>query len=168
VESVIKILDTLGYIATVVVIVAFLRHLYLWVTGITPALTRLGKGLASRKIAIFAKNDDFNSLKSLLIDSDLFKERNIIQITEKEIKKAKEFSLFLIHWKNAKDFLDSILSVKDDTTALIVYAPQDEGLLSPEEIKKINLHRNVVLVNMRGRLLNDIIISLITTSYEKE
>jgi len=73
-----------------------------------------------------------------------------------------------MHWKSSKASLDSILSDKDDATALIIYSPQEEGILLDEEIKKINQHRNVILVNMRGRLLNDIITSLITTSYEKK
>ena len=63
--------------------------------------------------------------------------------------------------------LDSILSEKKDGTALLIYAPQEEGFISKEDIAKINQHRNVIVVNFRGRLLNDIMISLITTSYEK-
>jgi hypothetical protein len=59
------------------------------------------------------------------------------------------------------------LSEKKDGTALLIYAPQEEGFISKEDIAKINQHRNAIVVNFRGRLLNDIMISLITTSYEK-
>ena len=134
--------------------------------GISPALWRLGKGLACRKIAVFAEANNFNSLKNLLIDSNLFKEKNIIQIATNELKKAEKYSLFLAHWKSIASHLDSILSVKKDGTALLIYAPQEEGFISKEAIAKINEHRNVLVVNFRGRLLNDIVLSLITTSYE--
>jgi len=58
--------------------------------------------------------------------------------------------------------------MKKDSTPLIVYAPQNEGRIEPQEvIDEINQHRNSVIVNFRGRLLNDILTSMITTSYEK-
>lgn len=166
-ETVIKILDVVGYGTTVIVVIAFSVGIYKWITGISPALWRLGKGLASRKIAIVAENDSFSSLKNLLIDSNLFKERNIIQITGSELKKAANYTLLLAHWKSISSRLETILSDKRDETALLIYAPQEEGLIPKEDLGKINQHRNVIVVNFRGRLLNDIVASLITTSYEK-
>ena len=163
-EHLLKILNILGYGSTVIVIIAVIVGIYRWCTGISPALIRLGKGLASRKIAVFAENDDFSSLKSLLVDSKLFKDNNVTQITKNELKKAEDFSLFLAHWKTISSYLDKILSAKKDGTALIIYAPQEEGFVPSESIEVINKHRNVILVNFRGRLLNDIVTSLITTS----
>lgn len=164
---VIKILDVIGYGTTLIVVIAFFVGIYKWITGISPALWRLGKGLASRKIAIFAESDGFTSLKNLLIDSNLFKERNIIQITGRELKKAANYTLLLAHWKSISPCLDAILSDKRDETALLIYAPQEEGLIPREDLGKINQHRNVIVVNFRGRLLTDIVSSLITTSYKK-
>jgi len=161
------ILDIVAYGTTVIVIIAFLVGIYRWLTGISPALWRLGKGLADRKIAVFANGDDFNSIKNLLIDSKLFKEKNVAQITRNELKKAEKYSLFLAHWNSISSHLDAILSEKKDGTALLIYAPQEEGFIPQKDITKINQHRNVIVVNFRGRLLNDIMISLITTSYEK-
>lgn len=163
-----KFLDILGYISTIIVIIAFLVEVYKWFVGISPALWRLGKGLASRKIAVFADADDFNSLRALLVDSNLFNEKNICQVTERECKKAEGYSIFLVHWKSASAYFDQILNLKKDATSLIVYAPHAEGVLPLDNVNKLNLHRNAILVNMRGRLLNDIVASLITTSYEKE
>lgn len=166
-KTFLEILDIIGYGTSVIVVIAFFVGVYRWFMGISPALLRLGEGLANRKIAIFAEGDNFNSIKSLLIDSKLFKERNIVQITKNDLKKAEKYSLFLAHWRSINSYLDSILSEKKDGTALLIYAPQDEGFISKEDVAKINQHRNVIVVNFRGRLLNDIMISLITTSYEK-
>lgn len=162
-----KVLDIIGYISTGIVVVAFFIGSYKWIRGITPALWRLGKGLASRKIAVFASGDDYTSLHDLLVDSNLFKSKNICKITERECKKAEGYSLFLVHWKSAFDHFDEILNVKKDATAVIVYAPRNEGGLPDKAMDELNNHRNAILVNMRGRLLNDIVSSLITTSYEK-
>jgi len=166
-KNFLHVLDIIGYGTTIIVVIASLVSIYQWCVGITPALMRLGKGLAVRKIALFASGDDFNSLRDLLIDSKLFNEKNIVQITKDQLRKAEQYSLFLAHWKSISSHLDSILSEKKDGTALIIYAPQEEGFISIEDIAKINRHRNVIVVNFRGRLLNDIVSSLITTSYEK-
>lgn len=161
------LLDVVGYGTTLIVVIALLVGIYRWFTGISPALLRLGKGLAGRKIAIFADADNFTSIRNLLVDSDLFKEKNIAQITKNELKKAGNYSLFLAHWQSIASYLDSILSEKKDATAFLIYAPQEEGSISKGDIAKINQHRNVIVVNFRGRLLNDIIVSLITTSCQK-
>ena len=166
-DTFLGILDFIGYGTTIIVVIAFMAGIYQWVDGIAPALWRLGKGLAGRKIALFAKGDDFNSLKSLLIDSKLFNAKNVVQITTNELRKSEKYSLFLAHWKSISSDLDTILTGKKDDTALIIYAPQEEGFIPKEDIAKINKHRNVIVVNFRGRLLNDIVTSLITTSYEK-
>lgn len=166
-QHIITILNFIGLASALVLLGVFIYDISTFGSGISPVLWRLGKGLACRKIAVFAEGDEFNSLKYLLIDSNLFKEKNIIQITKKEIKKAEGYTLFVVHWKSSREYLKEILHCKMDSTALIIYAPQDEGNLNRDELVEINRHRNTLLVNFRGRLLNDIIGSLITTSFEK-
>lgn len=130
-------------------------------------LWRLGHGLSKRKIAIFA-DGKYEDLKAMLIDSGLFKEKNIIQINNSSIEKAKDISLLLVHWEPFKDKFDRILGVKSDQDALIVYAPQNEGKIDDKERDMINDRRNAVIVNFRGRLLNDILSSMLTTGYRKK
>ena len=126
----------------------------------------LGVGLSKRKIALFAEVE-FTSLQALLVDSWLFKINNIEQIHKSSIKKAENYSLFVVYWDEFSDMLDDILQKKKDNTPLILYAPQDKGKIAPEDLKKINQHRNVVVVNFRGRLINDILVSLMTTGFKK-
>ncbi len=161
------ILDVIGYGTTIVVVIVFFVGIYRWCAGISPALLRLGKGLAGRKIAVFADANNFNSIRSLLMDSKLFDEKNVVQITKNELSKAEKYTLFLAHWKSISVHLETILSKKKDGAALVIYAPQEEGFISKDDWTKINQHRNVVVANLRGRLLNDVVTSLITTSYEK-
>jgi hypothetical protein len=155
-----------GGLFTLVAVVLFIYNIFLVIKGIFPIWYRLGLALSKRKIAIFA-DEEFDDLKNLLIDSKIFQKNNIRKISRGSIKKAQEFTLLLVHWKSYKDQLDEILTIKKDSAALIIYAPLDEGKLNDDIIGNINTHRNSIIVNMRGRLLNDILISMITTIYEK-
>jgi|SRR3989344_1296289 len=164
----IEFLDIVGHISTVIVIITFIYGVILWFKGILPAMYRLGNGFSKRKIAIFAKNDNFNSLNDLLIDSGLFNKRNICHIAKKEdIGACEKSTLYLMYWHDFSDSIDEILSKKKDNCPLIVYSPKNQPPIPQGQVEKIDGHRNTALSNFRGRLLNDIVTALITTSYER-
>ena len=75
--------------------------------------------------------------------------------------------MILVHWQPFKSQIDKILEIKKDSDALIIYAPQKEGFIEKEDLGKLTSQRHTIIVNFRGRLLNDIYTSMITTSYEK-
>jgi len=127
----------------------------------------MGNGLAKRKIAIFAKGDNLNSLKNLLVHSELFNKKNILEITKKEdIGVAERATLYLVFWHDWTIEIESILQQKKDGSALIVYAPPDLGPMPEEQMKNLDSKRNTAVTNFRGRLLNDIVTAMITTSYK--
>ncbi len=141
---------------------------FLWMKGIAPALLRLGNGLARRKIAIFANTEHADSLRKLLVDSNLFSQRNILVVSSPhDIGSAENATLFLVFWHDFVANIDDILARKTDGCALIVYAQQGLGFLPPDQIAKLDAHRHTTVTNFRGRLLNDIVTAMITTSYEK-
>jgi len=161
-------LDWIGRISTVIVLLSISYGIYAWFRGILPALLRLGYGLSGRKVAIFAKGDNFSSLSDLLTDSSLFQKRNIFKISSRaDLGKAENASVYLVYWPDYKDDLLGVLGKKTDAKALVVYAPQEEGFIPKEQMTQLNEHRNVIVTNFRGRLINDIVVSLITTGYEK-
>ncbi len=153
-----------GGITTIFMIVGFCYTAFLVIKGVLPVWYRLGIGLSKRQIAVFAK-DEYESLESILTDSKIFSKT--IQIHKNDIRKAEKETIFLVHWKEFQDKIDDIMAIKKDSTPLIIYAPTQEGRIDDENMNKINSHRNSVVVNFRGRLLNDILTSLITTSYDK-
>ncbi|MCK5062158.1 hypothetical protein KAR28_06470 [Candidatus Parcubacteria bacterium] len=166
-DTLIFILNIMGYASSIIVISSIVIGIVLWVKGIFPVLLRLGNGLARKKIAIFAKNNNSSSLKNLLIDSGLFSKNNIYSVTSiNDIGVAENKSIYLVFWHDWQDNIDEILSRVKDNTALIVYAPQELGFIPKETMAKLNGKRNVVVTNFRGRLLNDITTSIITTSYK--
>lgn len=165
---ILTILTIISYIATGIVVVSIIIAIVLWFRGILPVLLRLGNGLAKRKIVIFAKGDNVNSLKSLLLDSKLFNQKNIFDITNKvDIGKAEEASVYLVYWPDWADDIAEIINKKPDKCAMVVYAPYDKGKIPDEQMKNLDGERHTAVTNFRGRLLNDIISFMITTSYEK-
>jgi len=163
----ITILDWVGRVTALIFLLTLAFGIYAWAKGIIPALIRLGNGLSRRRIAIFAKGDHLRSLESLLLDSNLFYKKNVIDISsESDFGRAEQATLYLIFWHDWQDKIAEILNTKKDTTALVVYAPQDLGRIPEDKLKELNGRRNVTVVNFRGRLLNDIVISMMTTSYQ--
>lgn len=151
----------------VVFFVFIFYAIYLWARGIGPALWRLGNGLAKRKIALFAKGDNLDSLMSLLTDSRLFKRSNIIDVRKKEdVGRAESATLFLVFWPDWSNDIDKVLEKMSDECALVVYAPGDKGRIPDKEMAKLDIRRHTAVTNLRGRLLSDIVASIITTSYE--
>jgi hypothetical protein len=135
------------------------------VRGVAPVLWRLGNGLANRKIALFAKGDNVASLKNLLLDSKLIRAKNILEVTRAEdFGRACAATVYLVFWHDFEDDIDGILNQKPDSCALIVYAPYDLPRIPTEQMKKLDGKRHTAVTNFRGRLLNDIITSMITTT----
>ncbi len=81
---------------------------------------------------------------------------------------SEKATLFLVFWPDWQDDIQEILNKKDDGVALIVYAPPDPntGQIPRDKTALLDSYRNTILVNFRGRLLNDIVASMITTSYK--
>jgi hypothetical protein len=158
----------IGSVETLLLLILVIRGIVLWSTGISPVLYRLGNGLARRKIAIFAKGDNRASLKSLLLDSKLFKESNICEIGGvQDVGKAEEASVYLVFWPDWADEINKILTEKPDKCALVVYAPYDRAKIPEAQMKLLDGKRHTAVTNFRGRLLNDMVTSMITTPYEK-
>ena len=163
-----KVVAVIGIIETIVLILGIGYAIFLWARGILPAILRLGNGLAKRKIAIFAKGDNISSLRSLLCDSGLFRQKNILEVTtSSDLGKAEEASVYLVYWHDWADNIDQILNMKPDNCALVIYAPSDKGRIPDEQLKDLDGKRYSAVTNFRGRLLNDIVTAMITTGYRK-
>ncbi|MCK5460920.1 hypothetical protein KAI58_02955 [Candidatus Gracilibacteria bacterium] len=154
-----------GIIATIFVL-GVIYKIISWFFGITPVVFRLGIALWKREIAIFSSLELFESLKSALVDSKIFKEKNIVRIGKENTEKAKNKTVFLVDWETFGEDIETVFSSrKNHQTAIIIYAkPQS---IPHDKMNDIANRPNTVVVNFRGRLLNDILTSLITTSYDK-
>jgi hypothetical protein len=166
-QWVLYFLNWAGHVTTAIVLVVVVRRFVLWTQGISPALRGLGNGLRKRKIALYARNENLAGIREALLRSKLFREENIFGIQRPEdIGSAEDTSVFVMYWPDWADHLDAILNIKDDATPLIVYCPRKADRISDGDMEKIDRHRNTAISNFRGRLLNDIVTAMITTSYE--
>ncbi len=168
-DSILIFLTVVGTIDSIILVGVIGYAFYLWLSGIAPVLLRLGNGLAKRKVAIFAKGDNLVALRNLLLDSKLIKAKNICEVaTPQDMEASHGASLFLIYWPDWSADIDVILDRKSDSCALIVYQPYDQGRIPDDVMKKLDGKRHTAVTNFRGRLLNDIVTAIITTSHEKE
>jgi len=168
-ETFLKPIAIAATIDTVILLLSIIWAVILWVKGIWPVLWRMGNALSRRKVTIFASYENAQSLMGVLLDSNLFSKKNISVVSKAEdVGAAERTTLFLVHWHDAKAYIDDILVRKQDSCPLIIYAPRDLGLIPENDMKKIDGYRNTAVTNFRGRLLNDVVTSLITTSYEKK
>lgn len=167
-NSILEILSYIGIIETLFLLVSFIYAFYLWSTGALPVLLRIGNGLAKRKIALFASGDNVTSLKTLLTDSGLFHDKNILVINrEEDLGRAEEASVYLVHWHDSASYVNEILRTKRNECPMIVYSPYNMPRIPDEQMVNLDGKRHTAVTQFRGRLLNDIVTSIITTSYER-
>jgi len=157
----------IGGISTVIAIVTFFYTIYIVLIGILPIWIRLGRSICNKKIAVYAEND-FDSLKSHLIDSGIFKEKNIEKVTNDSLSRGETHTMMLVNYMEFKDKIEEIIKYKKDSDALIIYAPQTGDRIEQNLMNRICNTRNSIVVTLRGRLMNDVLTSMITTIYEKK
>lgn len=164
-------LEIVGLITTGISVLVLLTTIIAWFLGISPLLYRLGLGRWRRNIKILANIDNYNSLKGDLVDSGIFRDKNINQISDQNLSKVKDSNLLLLHYKSfTADQIKTILKNKKATAGMVVYFPDYSPTNKiPEDINKlINNEPHCVLVNFRGRLINDVLVTLLSTSYDKK
>jgi hypothetical protein len=168
-ENLVAILNFVGWITAIYVIVSTAILIWGIVSGFLPVLFRLGLGLWGRKIVIVANNDDLDNLEALLSESRLFKRGNILRASGRgQLETISRASVILAYWPHCKDDIDEILSRKKENSPLIFYAPHHGGHIPIEIMKRLEERKHVVVNNFRGRLMNDVVTSMITTAYEKK
>ena len=157
----------MGGVSTVFIISGFIATAYWVARGALPLLMRLGIGLSKRKIAVFVKKEHAD-LVDFIVDSGIFRPKNVIGISPDSISKAKEekATIYLVYWEDFQQAaLEKIIQGKEYSTALIVYVPHGVNAIGPNMLERINKEPNSTVVRFRGRLLNDILTSVLTTSY---
>ncbi len=157
----------IGSLTTILAILTAIYALVCWIIGITPVVFRIGYALWKREIAVFSSQEQFNVIKTMLLDSKIFSEKNIVNINKGNIEKAKKFTIFLIEWETFSDKINEIfMSRVSEQTSIVIYAKP--GSIPQNQMADIANRTNVIVVNFKGRLLNDILISMITSSYNSK
>ncbi len=153
-----------GGLAVLIALFEFLYRRICNVLGISPLVWRIGKAIWHRKIAIVGDIKSFVSLSTCISETGIFKKRNVIHISIENIDMVKAQTVLLVDWESSKEEIKNIfLQRRSHNTAVIIYAKA--GSIPHDEMGEIANSNNTVVVNFKGRLLNDILNSLITTSF---
>lgn len=157
-----------GGITTLVSLLMLLAHVTSWVLGIGPVLWRLGIGRWTRKIAIAANDGSYSSIEKDLVESGIFRKGNIEQITGKHIDQVGRMSLVLVHYQSfTQREIQRILDRKSPSSGMIIYFPEyfpGKTQIPLDVLSDIQDKQSTIVVNHRGRLINDLFTTLITTS----
>jgi len=154
-----------GGVTVTISIITIIYGAFCWFFNISPIVFRLGFALWKRRIAVFSNVEQFQSLKCSLIESKIFSEKNIIHIQLDNIEKAKNETVYLVDWATFGESIEKVFETRyNHQTAVIIFAKPTS--IPQDSMSLIANRPNTVVVNFKGRLLNDILTSLITTSYE--
>jgi hypothetical protein len=155
-----------GIIGTLFILVTCLLTIVAWSRGIFTPLWRLGIGLSRREITIVGSSDNCNSLLNLIKQSSLFSKKNISFITSKtDAKDLSKSNLILFQLNNSPVSLEEVLENINTDSALVIYAKKNE--ITDDQWSFLDNHRNVSVTNLRGRLMTDLLNTLMTSGYEK-
>lgn len=164
-------LEIIGLLTTAISVSAVLIAVICWVLGIGPLLYRLGMGRWGRKISVLADSASFALLKADLVNSGIFREKNVEHINHGDLSKVRERDLLLVRYGSySVDQIKTIISNKNSSAGMIIYFPDfsPTNRVPDDVMSLINNEPHAILVNFRGRLINDILITLLSTSYEKK
>ncbi|WP_018997125.1 hypothetical protein [Hirschia maritima] len=154
--------NIVGAISSIVLLLGTLVNVFLWFSGVSPVLLRLGLGLSKRKIAVFSAGDSLHMLKDCIVRTGLFKEKNISEVRPLDSDTAKKCSVFLVDYAEFGHSIDEIFSMrKNDQTPILIYA--EPGAIPREEMSKVANKPLTNITNTRGRLVNDLILAVIAT-----
>ncbi len=162
-----ELLNLIGVIGTLGSVLFVLVTIYWTVRGLIPPLIRLGYGLRRKRIAIVALEQRGAELERLIQSSRLFNKKRIeIVDPNSEFEQLSKANVILVYFGDCQENIGDILNQKSADAALIVYAPPPERV-SPEIMAQLAARKHVLLCNFRGRLMNDILTSMMTVAYDK-
>ncbi len=161
--------EVIGVLTIVATFVAGFMTFFGWLTGVSLVMKRLGLGRWYRKVLIVGKESETKSLRRDLEDSGVFRKSNIDEVDGRNLTDIKQASLILLdYWSLTEGQVSTVLANKQKQAGLVVYSPMGKGRIPDEISATINNEPFTTLVNMRGRLVNDLLITLISTSYDKK
>jgi hypothetical protein len=154
-----------GGVGTILVVLGFTYKVISIFFGVMPLAIRLGYGLWKRKIAVISDADNFAKLSHALKSSKLFNEKNISHVPLNTLESLSVANLYLVDWDTAGGSIEEIFQRRASSQIPIVIVARPASI-PHETMNSIANRPNTVVVNFLGRLLNDVLTSLMTTSYD--
>lgn len=133
------------------------------------ALKRFGLSLHKRKIHVVSASGTFASIKQDLVDSGLITERNVVHIDDKHLSNVGESLLTIVVYGYLDDAeTKRLLHSKKSGCGMIVYCAPGSGKVGDTVLDALNKEPFTTLCNFRGRLVNDVLLMMLSTSFSKK
>lgn len=162
------ILDNISRIALLLSIVLLAVVVISSVTRLGRAAFRFGLALSYKQISIVSDSEAYEELKQDLADSGLIKGKNIVRISKSHLPKTMKARLILVvHGYLDIEQLKQVFSNRGPQCGLILYCPPEKERLNESEMQLLNSCPFSVLCNFRGRMVNDVLLMMLSTSFTK-
>ena len=76
--------------------------------------------------------------------------------------------LIVVYGYLNNDDFQNIVRNKSSRCGLIVHCPPEKGRIAAEEMELLSKSTFTALCNFRGRLVNDVLLMMLSTSFKKE
>lgn len=157
----------IGALTLFIGIVGAVYRIACFFLDVSPIVIRFGLALRNRDIAVFANVERYASLSATITGSKIFKAQNVFPVQPENIDAAKSRSIFLVDWESFGEKIEEIFRARrSDQVPIVIYAKP--GVIDRDVMNDVSNRANTVVVNARGRLLNDLVTSLVTTSYDNK
>lgn len=164
VSAFVSLIGTVGTIVSWALAIGFV---VLAIMGLVRPAFRFGKGIAWKKVFIEADGNTRQELKGDLERSGIIRKKNILEKTDGQISDLVGARLLVLEYGYlGEENVDKIVSQKCSDCGVLIYAKHKE--ISDESMEKLNRAQHVSVVNFRGRLVNEILLLLISTSFARK
>lgn len=158
-----------GGISFIIVFCSVFFAAFAIIRGNVKPIYRLGMGLSKEKIAIFSDANGFNLLKSAMLDSGLANKKKIDQVSTANPTRLEQYSFKILDFtyinsSGQPDLLQDLVKRKAHADVLLIYCPAGQRI-PEDDMKELDKHGNISIVNSRSRLLSDMVLGMITNSY---
>ena len=153
----------LAIIVSLITILSALWVLISKVWGFSELLKRFGT-IRSRKIAIIADPAALALLSADITNAKIIRQENICPIDVGHLDTVSDHRLILLNYGSVdEDQFRRILDKKQPNSGLIIYAPPPSRLPDNLMSEIRDNHPYTLVVNFRGRLVNDVLTAMMTT-----
>lgn len=166
INNMITIIEAGSSLLSFIKTLSLLFFIILALCGLIKPAWRFAIALKAKKIYVVSNLDNSQTICDDLVNSGLIKEKNIIKKNSDQIGYLSKAKLLILDF----DFLDEekilkVVESKEPACGVIVYSKCKK--ITDSTMDKLNESPQVSVVNFRGRLINEVILLLISTSFVK-
>ena len=155
------VLNVISWLITLITAAGLFITVFLIVSGLFKPMVRLGLSRSMQNICIVGTPEHTRVVKEDLADSCVVPKRRLKELTEKSLESVDDSAILIAcaDGLNDGEVLEAVQS-KGKMAGAIMYTT---NRLDDSFRNKLNKHQHVSMVNMRGRLINEIMALYMTT-----